>query len=295
MQSVNRTFGFINQHPLAQKHLFMAYLKFITWQIRLLFKKDLQPVKFIGNTHFLAKKGLTGVTGNIYTGLHEFYDMGFLLHFLKPNDVFFDVGANVGSYTILASGVCGAKTFSFEPLPETFSILQKNVALNRLESLVRLENKGIGSQPGILKFSANEDTTNHVIAADETGASYIEVPVTDLNCYYPNDQPTLIKIDVEGFETEVLNGGEKILDDERLMAIIIELNGSGGRYGYSDHEIHLRLLAKNFKPYSYHPLERSLKELDRYGNFNTIYIRDLKTVTAKVKAAKSFHVFNETI
>lgn len=117
--------------------------------------------------------------------------------FLKPEDVFFDIGANVGSYTMLALGVCGAKTLSFEPLPETFSILQKNVALNRLESLVRLEIKGIGSQPSMLKFSANEDTTNHVIAADETGASYIEVPVTDLNIYYPNNQPTLIKTDVE--------------------------------------------------------------------------------------------------
>ncbi|RZK36079.1 MAG: FkbM family methyltransferase [Pedobacter sp.] len=295
MKSIKRTFGFINKHPLAQKHLFRAYFKFIMWQTRFLLKKDLQPVKFIGNTLFLAKRGLTGVTGNIYTGLHEFYDMGFLLHFLRPEDLFFDIGANVGSYTILASGVCGAKTLSFEPLPETFSILRKNVALNRLENLVKLENKGIGSQPDMLKFSANEDTTNHVIAADEKGASYIEVPVTDLNSYYPNYQPTLIKIDVEGFETEVLNGGEKILDDEKLKAIIIELNGSGGRYGYSDHEIHLKLLTKNFKPYSYQPFERSLKELDRYGNFNTIYIRDLETVTAKVKAAKSFHAFNEEI
>ncbi len=89
-----------------------------------------------------------------------------------------------------------------------------------------------------------------MIAADEKETSYIEVPVTDSSSYYPNDQPTLMKIDVEGFETEILNGGEKILDDEKLKTIIIELNGSGGKYGYSDHEIHSKLLAKNFKPYS---------------------------------------------
>nr|WP_316806871.1 FkbM family methyltransferase [Pedobacter agri] len=115
-------------------------------------KKDLQPVKFIGNTRFLAKKGLTGVNGNIYTGLHEFHDMGFLLHFLKPEYVFFDIGANVGSYMILASGVGGAKSLSFEPLPETFSILQKNMELNRLDDLVKLENKVLEANLEYLNF-----------------------------------------------------------------------------------------------------------------------------------------------
>ena len=295
MEAIKRTFRFINGHPLARKHLIKAYLRFFSWQIRLRFNNDLQKVRFIGNTHFLAKRGLTGITGNIYAGLHEFSDMGFLLHFLTPEDVFFDVGANVGSYTILASGVCGARSLCFEPVPETYNILKKNVESNQLAHLVKIENKGVGSRSGTLKFSAKEDTTNHVITSDENESDYVEVPVTNLNRFYPQYKPALIKIDVEGFETEVLNGSDSILDDDGLKAIIIELNGSGSRYGFSDPDIHLKLLSKNFKPYSYNPFNRHLEEMKSFGNFNTIYIRDFENVIIKIKEAKSFKVFNEAI
>ena len=76
---------------------------------------------------------MTGATGNIYAGLHEFADMAFTLHFLRPDDLFMDVGANVGSYTLLASGVCKARTISFEPYPETMAALRRNIDLE-LES-----------------------------------------------------------------------------------------------------------------------------------------------------------------
>ena len=65
---------------------------------------------------------MTGATGNIYTGLHEFEDMMFLLHLLRPGDIFVDAGANIGSYTVLASAVVGAKSISFEPVPPLFFI-----------------------------------------------------------------------------------------------------------------------------------------------------------------------------
>jgi hypothetical protein len=49
--------------------------------------------------------GMTGATQNIYVGLQEFVDIMLTLHFLRKGDLFLDMGANVGSYTILASGV----------------------------------------------------------------------------------------------------------------------------------------------------------------------------------------------
>jgi hypothetical protein len=64
-------------------------------------------------------------TGNIYTGLHEFEDMSFLLHFLRPADLFIDIGANVGAYTIFASGIVAATSISIEPISQIFEILKK--------------------------------------------------------------------------------------------------------------------------------------------------------------------------
>ena len=81
---------------------------------------------------------MTGVTGNIYAGLHEFADMAFVLHFLRAGDLFADVGANVGSYTILASGVVGCRTVAFEPDPVTAAALERNINLNKIAERVEL-------------------------------------------------------------------------------------------------------------------------------------------------------------
>ncbi|RDC56210.1 FkbM family methyltransferase [Pedobacter chinensis] len=295
MNAIKRTFGFIHEHPLAKRHLLRAYFKFISWQIRSRLTSGFQKVKFINGIHFFAKSGLTGITGNIYTGLHEFNDMGFLLHFLRNEDTFFDVGANVGAYTLLASGVCRSKTISFEPVPTTYHILKKNINLNKLNDLVTIENKGVGSEEGNLRFTAEEDTTNHVILEDQEHQNSILVPIVFLDNYYPANNPALIKIDVEGFETAVLKGADQILNDKALKAIIIELNGSGGRYGYDDNQIHAKLLSHGFKPYEYHPIERKIEELDTFGTHNTIYIRDLAYVVYRLKSAVPFTIFNQSV
>jgi precorrin-6B methylase 2 len=89
---------------------------------------------------------MTGATGNIYAGLHEFADMAFTLHFLRPDDLFLDIGANIGSYTLLASAVCKARTISFEPDPKTMTLLRRNIDLNGLHGRVVLEQTAVGAK-----------------------------------------------------------------------------------------------------------------------------------------------------
>ncbi|GGE44439.1 FkbM family methyltransferase [Pedobacter psychrotolerans] len=292
MQAIYRTISFINNHPLAKKKLILAYYRFFKWQFNSIINKNLQPVNFIGAINFLAKKRLTGITGNIYTGLHEFNDMGFLLHFLKQGDVFFDVGANVGSYTLLAS-FRKAKTIAFEPIPETFEILTKNIQLNSLQSDVTLINKAVSSRHGVLNFTNNQDTTNHVVRHSDEQTTEVEMILLD--DFFAEDKPILMKIDVEGFETEVLNGAKGYLADTSLKAIIIELNGSGNRYGFKDDDIHAKLLKYHFKPYSYNPFSRILTELNTYGKENTIYIRDIDFVKKRIRSSEAFKILNQVI
>lgn len=294
LNKITRTFGFIHSHPLAKKHLIQAYSRFVNWQLRTLFSNKLIPTAFIGSTKLLAKRGLTGITGNIYTGLHEFEDMCFLLHLLRESDTFFDVGANAGSYTILASGICGSRTLSFEPSPDTYEILAKNVNLNRLSDKVKILNSGVGNDQIILTFTSGHDTTNHVIIEPTVNQKSISVPVVKLDSYL-NQQPILLKIDVEGFENEVIKGAKKLLAQNWVKAVIIELNGSGRRYGFNDTVIHQKLISLNFRPYQYEPFSRQLTEQKNYGAFNTIYIRDLRFVTARIKSAKTVRVFSQSI
>jgi Met-10+ like-protein len=86
-----------------------------------------------------------GATGNIYCGLHEFAEMAFTLHLLRPGDLFADIGANVGSYTVLAAGVCGARVVAVEPGPAAGAALAKNIALNRLGDRVSVAAVALGT------------------------------------------------------------------------------------------------------------------------------------------------------
>ena len=119
-------------------------------------------IDFAENSKILIRKGLTGATGNLYCGLHDFEPMGFLLHFLRKEDLFVDVGANIGSYTILASGEIGADSIAFEPVPFAFQTLQENIRINSIETKVRTFNAALASKQGALNFTSDLDTCNHV-------------------------------------------------------------------------------------------------------------------------------------
>lgn len=293
MNGIKQILSFIFNHPLARKHKIKAFSKFLFWQLKCRISNKLYKINFIDGVAFYVTRGLNGITGNIYVGLHEFEDMGFLLHFLRKDDVFFDVGANVGAYTLLASGVKKAKSIAFEPSKNTNQLLRSNIALNNLQQLVNCLEVGIGAKEKTLWFTENEDTTNHVLNEPEKNSNKIEI--VPLDNFYPNFTPTLIKIDVEGFEAEVLSGSQNILKSNELKAVIIELNGSGLRYGYEDKDIHETLLKAGFLPYVYNPFNRIFKLLKTYGAYNTLYLRDIAFVNNRINTAFPFHIFNERI
>jgi FkbM family methyltransferase len=286
----------IKKHPLAKKHTVLAIFNFLKWQISQRISPGIKEMPFVGGTFLSVKKGMTGATGNIYFGLHEFEDMGFLLHFLREDDLFVDIGSNIGSYTVLASGVCKASSVSLEPVPQTFKYLQNNIVLNNISNRVNLLNAAAGAARGKLKFTSGLDTVNHVISSDENDTiETIEADVfTADDILADNKKNILIKIDAEGFETEVLKGMTSTLKNDLLKAIIIELNGSGERYGYKDEVIHLKLKTHGFFPYSYDPFLRKLSLLETYSATNTIYIREESFVNDRLYSANKITVFSES-
>jgi FkbM family methyltransferase len=274
--SLIQTLRFIARHPLNRNDKLGSVLRFARWQLgsRLVPGDVICP--WINGSRFLARPGETGITGNIYTGLHEFADMGFLLHFLRPGDLFVDVGANVGSYTILACAAAGARGIAFEPVPATHQRLRDNVRLNELEERVRCLNMGVGARPGTLAFTRDRDATNHALAPGERAANAIDVEVTSLDVALAGEAPVLMKIDVEGYETPVIEGARETLSRPSLATVIMELNGSGLRYGFDEAAILAQMAALGFGTYSYDPLERRLVELDgkNLESGNTLFVRD---------------------
>lgn len=285
---------FVLDHPLNRTNKLAALKRYFCWQIGSRLVPGDVLVPFVDNTFLRTRPGMTGATGNIYAGLHEFEDMTFLLHVLRQTDLFVDVGANIGSYTILAGGAVGAQCISVEPIKSTFDMLEENINVNRLLGHVHALNMGIGKEKGVLKFTAGLDTVNHVISDTEQFANTVEVPICSLNDLLENQEPILIKIDVEGFETNVIAGADKVLSRTSLLAVIMELNGSGNRYGFNEVELHKKMLSFGFKTYAYSPFNRQLVSLDgaTSNSGNTLYVRNVDEVARRLKGAQQYRIVN---
>ena len=134
MDAILNLASYIASHPLTRDRKLRAFTRLLRWQVESRLRGEV-VVPWVEGTRLAARRGMAGATGNIYCGLHEFEDMAFVLHFLRPGDLFVDIGANIGSYTVLASGVRKARTMAFEPDPLTFEALSRNIALNQLEEL----------------------------------------------------------------------------------------------------------------------------------------------------------------
>jgi len=291
--SLKNTLSFIINHPLNREKKIKSIVNFIKWQIYIRLNPYPVICSFGEHSKLIVRKGMTGATGNLYCGLHEFEDMSFVLHFLTDSDLFVDIGANVGSYTILAGSEKNSQTISIEPIPDTFELLYQNVLINNIHENVKCFNIGLGANDGILKFTKSLDTTNHVASLSENDT--VDVKIKKFDDFIKLDKITLVKMDVEGFETEVINGMCSALQNNNFKALIIELNGSGNRYNYDEKVIHEKLVAHGFLPYLYLPFKREFAKLEKHGTNNTIYIRDLEFVTERVRNAQPFKINGKSV
>jgi FkbM family methyltransferase len=172
----------------------------------------------------------------------------------------------------------------------------KNVELNRVEHLVDLRNKAIGAEVGRALISSNFDSMNRILVNNVRNEDAISVEISTLDREIQRI-PKIIKIDVEGFESQVLAGAKELLKNENLHAIIIELNGSGKNYGFIDSTIADTLVKSGFKAVSYEPWSRNLRLLgvnfNKFGN--TIFVRNLDSSRSFLLNADKFKIFNFSI
>jgi len=297
IKNLTNTLKFIANHPVNKGDKIGAIIRFVKWQIGSRLVPGPVVYSWVNGVRMIIRTGETGLTGSIYCGLHEFEDMSYVLHVLDSEDLFLDVGANVGSYTLLACGAKGASGFAFEPVPDTFSRLQENLRINSLDSKVRAFNIGLADKDGVLSFTTKQGCVNHVITDEDRAENSVQVNVLALDNVLESERPCVMKIDVEGFETQVISGAHKVLSNESLHSIVLELNGSGERYGFSEAKLLNTLLEYGFSTYSYEPFSRTLTSLDGKNNQsgNTLFIRNVTEVSRRLKVAPKIWVGNVEI
>ncbi len=287
MSVIHNILHYLN-HPLGRLNRLATIKRILLWQFGTRMLGYDAVVPWVDGARLLVRRGMHGATGNIYVGLMEFEDMAFVLHLLRDGDEFLDVGANIGSYSILAASR-KASVLAIEPVPATYLQLLDNVNLNNAIGQIFPKNIGVGARHGVLQFSTEMGPTNHVLKDNEPGGNAASVAVDALDAIANGWRPIMIKIDVEGFESAVLNGAVSILAQPSLVAVLIELNGLGARYGFSDVDIHVKMLGLGFSPVMYKPFERKLVPLHKQNTEgNTLYIRSSDKVSRRLSEARAF-------
>jgi FkbM family methyltransferase len=228
---------------------------------------------------------MKGATANIYVGLTEFADMLTALHFLREGDLFFDIGANVGVYTVLASGVCKATTWAFEPDAETVSHLKRNIELNNLGSRVRVFECAVGQEQGEIAFTVGLDTVNRIASADDVNVRMTRLE--QLDALVGDVAPSMIKVDVEGAEEGVLQGAKALLANPCLKVIELETVTLESA----------NILSKNgFERAYYNPNSRRLhRHPIALKSTNSLFVRDWPYVQGRLEPAAGVEVLGQRI
>ncbi len=278
----------VTGHALNANRTWRAIGDYLRWNIgRRLLRAD-YVLPMANDAVIILSDRQNYATLSFTCALWDFEEMLFLTHLLRPDDLFVDIGANVGGYTILASAVAGARSIAFEPVPATYAELLRNIRVNGIEDLAQGHQLGLGDTEQTLSMTADRGGLNHVVATQWKGAT-VEVAVRRLDDVIGQTNCRLMKLDAEGFEMNILRGARKTLANPHLAALIVELNGSGERYGYSDASVHQEITSQGFMPHRYDPCTRRLIALATFnqGSLNTLYVREAdETMRVLAGAAK---------
>lgn len=228
-------------------------LRHVGWQCRRAL--NLFPfVQKISASKIVAAHRRCGVSALIHNqGMYDYDNMKFVQWLLQPGGTFFDIGANIGAYTLLASEQDGAHVLAFEPHPGTFALLSENVGLNRRQN-VRLFQAALGHRHhAVYLTNVMGSPTNHVVereSSHEEPSNGIQVPCfrAEQICEELGVVPDVVKLDVEGFEFDVLCGFGGFL--KSIGALLVEMNGLSDQRGAGRQSIHLLLASRGLKgPY----------------------------------------------
>jgi FkbM family methyltransferase len=207
----------------------------------------------------------------ITNGCFEPETFEFIQRFLQPGMIFLDIGANVGQYTLLGSQRVGpgGKVHAFEPHPILWSVLSRNIGLNRCANVV-CDSLAVAEREGVQPlFHGPPDRAGETaLVPCEGQTEFTQVRTVTVDSYLRSHmiaQVDLIKIDVEGAELRVLEGATNLLTRGAGLTLILEFNdGAAHRFGHSVGDVASFLRARGFALYRlqtgelrpYMPLER---------------------------------------
>ncbi|MBV9092839.1 MAG: FkbM family methyltransferase [Streptosporangiaceae bacterium] len=182
---------------------------------------------------------------------------------MRPGDCVLDIGANLGLVSLTLSALVGSagNVHAFEPNPQMQALIEEAIGRNKLTN-IKLYRCALGAQDGELRLSVprrNAGAASFVAARRNPDSTEVLVPVRTLSSVMADQSVghiRLVKMDVEGFEPEVLAGAIEFFSREPPDALIFELNEAAGGLGR-----HPTMLALSSLGYGFLGLPRRLTHM----------------------------------
>jgi FkbM family methyltransferase len=264
---------------MAARMLGMEYLAFSVWD---------------GEYTMLLNPRDNGISRTLAAnGKREMQLRAIMDEILKPGMCVFDLGANIGYYAIYEAIKIGksGKVYCIEPSPDNITLLKRNVALNKMEDRVEVFHYGAADKTGEAEFFLSEYSNLHTFMPNQFrcgGKSQrllegktIKVPLTTVSEFIKGKRKIdLIRMDVEGFEVEVINGMQEALDQDKEFSPIVVFETHFPKYDDKQHSMRdalWKMFARGYRAAYLSSSDESKNEnLSKMGYhpYKTIYSSD---------------------
>jgi len=165
-----------------------------------------------------GKRWLLATRSNFFLGSYEPEQTALFEHYVTPGAVVYDIGAHYGYYSLLSSVLAGevGSVLAFEPSPHNLAFLRHHLRINHLAN-VRVIEKAVADHVGVAHFDMGGGSGIGHLSED----GKVEVQLTTLDALADElPAPTVMKIDVEGAEMAVFQGGQKTIEHARPIIFL---------------------------------------------------------------------------
>lgn len=280
----------ISCHPLNKDKFYRVWLNFFRDQLSARLSGGRPQIcHFLGSTKLaLTTFTAPGIHYSRVSCMHDYEEMSFFFDALAPGDVFLDVGANAGSFGVIAIARGCKQVIAFEPSPKTNWITRLNFEINGAKPGRHLVlSRAVGKVPGVALITANLGGTDHLLPGKSMpDSSSVEVDVVTLDSMDIAGMISAghflgLKVDVEGRDLDVLAGARCTLQEVPMALVCVEGNANQG-------EIRDFMKALGFDQVRYEAFAKKLIRSESFTpNHNGLFVKGFSQLLTRFVAVDS--------
>jgi FkbM family methyltransferase len=277
----------ILNHPLNHRKKIHTFIKVVWWKINQVFFRIPAVIEMTKGAKLVCYPTSSYGSFVVYANFPEFEEMDFIKNIVSDGHTVIDVGANIGSISILsASQGKTVKVYAFEPTEKLIPYLQENININQFQNQIIIHQHAISNKNGTLKFVLeSESEINHIHSGNNKEKNLVTVKSSTLDKIARDSKikhVDLLKVDVEGAELLVFKGAKKLFKEKRIETIVFELNKNINNFGYSAKDLISLLKNNNFFVFKF----ENQKLILINENFQSIKTTNLVAILKDIKAIK---------